>query len=371
MVRKDPEITKRNKEIAALTEQIRELESIVLKYTGCSSLHSLNGKYGGKYAEYIDIKNEVIDTPEQFISLYCQGFHKKLESLKESAQSGNYYFDAWLHFYEYEEVREWLKLFLKRTFLRNYKFLSKVRPTVEESVMWIGQENASYGLLVTPRFGDAQWENDQSEIRHFKPRYWTILHILKTGLVIPFEKEKIVFHDIEQYLTFFKNTLVRNSGSIHEKEIAKRYCDFVRNADEPENVPLLIPELRYGGISKKHEYRLDFTIVNPFNLSKVGFELSPWSTHGELTGIKGKTQKAINEEVKANFEKEMMKIKSYFRKLGITVIVYTDSDLEKYDVIFEEISKYLSPSQSHKQLEFQAIADLLAFKPNLTESDNL
>ncbi|WP_448267737.1 hypothetical protein [Nostoc sp. DSM 114159] len=60
----------------------------------------------------------------------------------------------------------------------------------------------------------------------------------------------------------------------------------------------------------------------------------------------------------------MMKIKSYFRKLGIIVIVYTDSDLEKYDVIFEEISKYLSPSQSRKQLESQAIADILAFKPS-------
>lgn len=129
-------------------------------------------------------------------------------------------------------------------------------------------------------------------------------------------------------------------------------------------MPLLIPELRYGGISKKHEYRLDFTIVNPFNMSKVGFELSPWSTHGQLTKTKDKTQKEINEEAKANFEKEMRKIKSYFRKLGITVLVYTDSDLENYDLIFEEISKYLSPSQTHKQLEFQAIADLLSFKPN-------
>ena len=94
--------------------------------------------------------------------------------------------------------------------------------------MWIGQENASYGLLVTPRFKNGQWENDKSEIRHFKPNYWTIGHILETGFVVPHEEETINFNDINQYLTFFKNTLVRNSGSSHEMEIAKRYCDYVK-----------------------------------------------------------------------------------------------------------------------------------------------
>lgn len=197
MVKRDTEKTRRNKEITILTEQIRNLEPTVLKLTGFSNLHSLNGTYGGKYAEYIDINNEVIDTPEQFISLYCQGFTKKLESLGQYAKPGNYYYDAWLHFFEYEDVRKWLIVFLKRTFLRYYESLSKVRPTVEESVIWFGQENASYGLLITPRFKDGQWENDKSEIRHFKQQYWTISHILKTGLVIPFEEdEKITFNTI-------------------------------------------------------------------------------------------------------------------------------------------------------------------------------
>lgn len=364
MAKLEPEKTRRNKEIAILTKQIKDLQPTVLALTGYSNEHSLNGTYGGKYANYIDIKNEVIDTSEQFVSLYCQGFLKTLEELGEYARPGNACFDAFLYFREYKEVREWLILFLKRTFLRYYEALSKVRPPVEEAIMWIGQENASYGLLVTPRFKDGQWENDKSEIRHFKLRYWTINHVLQTGLVIPYEKDKINFNNVDQYLSFFKNTLVRNSGSPHEKEIAQRYCDFVKNTAAPGDVPLLIPELRYGGISRKHEYRLDFTIINPFNMSKVGFELSPWSTHGTLTGTKDKTQKVINEEAKSNFEKEMRKLKSYFRKFGITVIVYTDNDLENHDDIFKEIAKYLSPSQSPKQLEFQAIEDLLAFEPS-------
>lgn len=364
MAKRDSEKTRRNKEIINLTNRIKDLQPVVLELTGYFNEQSLNGTYGGKYAIYIDIKNEVIDTPEQFIILYYSGFLKVLEELGELARPGNAYVDAFLYFREYKEVREWLNLFLKRTYLRNYEALSKVKPTVEQAVMWIGQENASYGLLVTPRFKEGQWENDESEIRHFKPQYWTINHILKTGLVIPFEDDKIVFNDIDGYLSFFRNILVRNSGSPHEKEIAKRYCDFIRNSDEPGNAPLLIPELRYGGISKKHEYRLDFTIINPFNMGKVGFELSPWSTHGALIGTKGKTQKVINEEAKANFEKENRKLKSYFRKFGVTILVYTDSDLENYDSIFEEIVKYLSPNQSSKQLEFQVIEDLLAFQPS-------
>ena len=281
------------------------------------------------------------------------------------ARAGNPYFDAFANYRDNEIVREWLNLFLERTFLRNYEALTKVRPTIEESVMWIGQENASYGILVTPRFKNGQWENDKSEIRHFKPKYWSIGHILETGLVVPGEDEKIEFKDVEQYLSFFKNTLVRNSGSVHEKEIAKRYCDFVRDSESQNNVPLLIPELRYGGLEKKHEYRLDFTIINPCNMAKVGFELSPWSTHGLLTGTKDKKQKDINAEALANFEKEMKKLKSYFRRFGITVLVYTDTDLKNHDAIFDTITDYLNVTNSPRQLEFQSIEDFLAFEPSV------
>lgn len=365
MTKRDPLKTKRNKEIALLTAKIKALQPSVFVQTNYKTDHSLNGTYGGKFAEYIDIKNEVIDTPEQFRSLYFQGFLRALEGLGKFARPGNPYFDAFVHYRDNKVVREWLNLFLERTFLRNYESLSKVRPTIEESVMWIGQENASYGILVSPRFNDNQWENDKSEIRHFKPLYWSIGHILETGLVIPGEDDKIEFKDIEQYLSFFKNTLVRNSGSVHEKEIARRYCNYVKESEHPMNIPLLIPELRYGGINKKHKYRLDFTVINPYNMSKVGFELSPWSTHGTITGTKKKKQKDINKEALANFERETLKQKSYFRKFGITVLIYSDSDLKDHVTIFDTILNYLEVKRSPKQLEFQSIEDLTKFNPSL------
>jgi hypothetical protein len=100
-------------------------------------------------------------------------------------------------------------------------------------------------------------------------------------------------------------------------------------------------------------------------MNKVGFELSPWSTHGKITGTKNKKQKDINAEALANFEKEMKKLKSYFRKLGITVLVYTDSDLKDYDAIFKTIIDYLVVSKAPRQLEFQSIEDFLAFTPSV------
>lgn len=110
---------------------------------------------------------------------------------------------------------------------------------------------------------------------------------------------------------------------------------------------------------------LSFTSVHgTHNLSKVGFELSPWSTHGALTGTKDKTQKKINEEAQANFEREMRKLKAYFRKFGIPILVYTDKDLENLDEIFSNVSEYLTPTKVPKQLEFQAMKDILDFSPS-------
>ncbi|MGJ7530776.1 hypothetical protein [Variovorax sp. GB1P17] len=64
-----------------MTDEINDLLDDVLASTGFENEHSLNATYGGKHAEYIDVKNEVIDTPEQFVALYFQGFLRTLEGL--------------------------------------------------------------------------------------------------------------------------------------------------------------------------------------------------------------------------------------------------------------------------------------------------
>ncbi|CAL63346.1 Putative type IIA topoisomerase, A subunit [Herminiimonas arsenicoxydans] len=351
MAKRDPNKTARNRMIGTLKEKLRELLPKVLADSGFENEQSLNAKIGSRNDDFFDLQNDVINSQEQFVS-------KWLEGLKESALNDGVVSDLslWKKIKAKKSLKEYTILFLKRSYLKHFEELSKNRPPIESAELWIGQQNANYGLLVTPRFKDGKWENDKSEIRAFSNAYWTIGHVMKTGLVIPGKEKIFKFNDIEQYLLFFQDTLVRNSGSNHEYEIAGHYCDYVRASDTPELIPLLIPEFRYAGLATKHVYRLDFLIINPYTLDKVGFELSPWSTHGYLGKLQGLTQKAINEMAADNFAKEIRKHRAYFKQHEVFCLIYTDDDLKNPKKLFkEEILPFLQTEKPQNQLSFQIL----------------
>lgn len=357
MASKDPESIARGKEIDAMSRDLKTLLPAVLEETGIRSEQSLHALYGGKYADYIDIKNEVIQSPDHFVALYLEGFQNHAnQSHRGSAHVTNFE-----RLRKSQRLQQYLFIFLKRTYLRYYSALSKRRPPVEDSAIWIGQNNADYGLLITPRFSrlDHQWQNDKSEIRHFEPLYWSIGHVLQTGLVIPGKDERIAFKSVEEYLKFFVNVLVRNSGSKHEMVLAEMYREYVLCNSDPMRVPLLIPEVRYEGFATKHRYRLDFTVIDPHSLTKIGFELSPWSTHGYLARTASLNQKQINDLARDNFEAEMAKHKEFFRRYGIFTLIYTDSDLADMSRVFADVQKYLEPKSVNHQLRFHIVHDIL------------
>lgn len=290
MAKRDPRKTALNKAIEEMGETLRALRSHAMGVVGAPSVGSLHGLIGGKNAEFINVRQEIVTSPDQYVGFWLRGFLAALDQRRPPLPDSSY----WKLFYAMrgdDQFLDYVLTFLKRTYLKNADALSRTRPTLAQAEMWFGKNNCDYGLFVTPRFGANGWENDKSEIRHFPKCYWTIGHVLHTGLVIPGKDQRITFQDVEQWLSFFENTLVRASGSIHEQEIATRYSVFVRKSSAPEGVPLLIPEFRYNGVFGKHKYRLDFTIVNPFTIQKVGFELSPWSTHGALLGRAGRVRR--------------------------------------------------------------------------------
>ncbi len=359
MTKKPLQEKKIKEEIELLTEQMLELLPAILgRYTFSkdnptdfkSQQLSLNAKIGGKHTTYINVTDDVISSADEFASLWLQGMMNYILTVDKGREEARAAYQFQQILINDKDILNYTILFLKRTYLRNYDSLSKRRPKKDEAELWIGQKNANYGILVTPRFKNGEWENDVSEIRHFLPDYWTIGHIMKTGFVIPHICDKIEFSSLDQYLSFFKNTIVRQSGSPYEMKIAEMYCEFVRGSANPYQVPLLIPELRYGGIDVSHKYRLDFTIINPYTLQKQGFEFSPWSTHGYLSGVKNKKQIEINAEARENFELEMQKHKDYYRKHNIFTLIYTDFDLHDINKIFEEMQVYLRPKQENKQL---------------------
>ncbi len=118
-------------------------------------------------------------------------------------------------------------LFHKRTFWLNFEDHVKQKPS--ETELWIGQNNANYGLFVSPRFSNGRWENDKSEIHKFKKKYWSIGHVLKTGLVIPLKNKQIKFSNLTEFLDFYCNVFVRQTGSTHQMKIAELYSEYVKS----------------------------------------------------------------------------------------------------------------------------------------------
>lgn len=220
--------------------------------------------------------------------------------------------------------------------------------------MWIGDNSLIFGLLVTPDFRGGQWENDKSEIRAVKFKYWTIGHIVFTGLVIPNKDRKEEFKTIDAFLSFFENVLVRITHSPYEERLASCYRKFVLSSKYPEDVPLMIPQFRYGGLQYHHKYRLDFTIINPYTLDKIGIEISPWETHGKLSGIRDLKPHEINKIAQGNFENHAEKVRSYFKTHNIPVISFTDRQLNDTDKFFEEeLVPLLTPAKPAPIISFE------------------
>ena len=58
---------------------------------------------------------------------------------------------------------------------------------------------------------------------------------------------------------------------------------------------------------------------------------------------------------KDNFEKEMSKHKSFFKKHDIYSLIYTDNDLSDLDEVFADMRKYLQPVDQVVQLDFNLL----------------
>lgn len=350
MMNSDLDKSARNKEIKKISEYLKLHLSQVLHDTEATSEQSLHAYFATRKAQYINLKETVIPSAEHYISLFLDGLKADITSGENST-----YTKFYSRLMQSDISRNYFYEFLRRTYLKQYESLSKNKPDFQSVEIWVGQNNADYGLLITPRFVRGRWENDESEIRHFKWNYWSIGHVLETGLIVPDRNQRIRFSNITEYLNFFEHTLVRHAASEYQRKIAELYSDYVRSSTNPQDILLLIPELRYAGRNKAHKYRLDFCIIDVNSNNKIGFELSPWSSHGRLSGTRNKKQKDINQEASDNFENEMKKHKDYFKNMGIFCLIYTDMDLKDLDSIFEDMKCYLEP----KKIESKIKSDLL------------
>jgi len=348
--------------VQELKDKRRELQPAVFKELRdvedgkyCNEA-SLNAFIGSKADEYLNLHDAVIRTPTEYVSKWLRGLKKAAATSKITGADPRHPRMHQLITGKYPKFKRYVSYFLQSSFLKHYDEHYKTKPKLDESAFWFGNNGDEFGLLVTPRFLNGQWENDKSEIRHFKHPYWTLSHVMETGLCYMSEEKLRTFSELEDYLQFFRD-LVRRTKSKYQLAIADEYIEYVRGHDLPLSVPVLIPELRYDPLKNKHEHRLDFLIVNPWSMEKSGFEFSPWSSHGQLKGAK-RSLAEYNEEAKENWQNEMRKHKKYWRRYGVTYIVYTDEDLSDMDEIWNEMRSHLEVSEEAEQLELALLSEL-------------
>jgi hypothetical protein len=328
------------------------------------SLLSFHAQIGSRNSLYIDgVRTKFIDS-EDFIAQWLCGLVRNVERQIDEGTFGrgrhkgaDYYLIQYL---KDLSIREYVFTFLTRNFYRNFKERVRNKPNENLWSLWFGNGNLVWGLVIEPVLRDGCWTNDKSEMRRASYNYWTIGHIVSTGLIDPTSNSPIRFGSPEDFLGFYKSVIIRTSNSQYEKEIADRYIEYLKRSDDLNQELFLIPEFRYAGKEVKHIYRLDYTILNSYVMKMTGFEISPASTHISLERTKDKTQKSLNFELSQQWSKEMTKRNSYF-KYGISTVTFTDTDLGDVKQCFQSIEVFLRERADASTTLHNAISEMELF----------
>lgn len=332
-------IAQLDEELAARRNYVLERASDLLKRS--VNIYSLHGKIGGKNNTYTDCVNGTFINFQDFYGAWLKEFINRCERDNVKLYEGGSLSDL-LTLFSDDDVKEYTELFLERNFIKNY--FARVRNKPEESLwkIWFGND-VVFGLFIAPRVCvDGSIRIDRSEIRRASYNYWTIGHILYTGLYDPENNKFYQFSDVDEFLKFYDSILKRLSKSPYEKEVYSRYIDYLLQSKDILSEPFLIPEFRYEGLERQCKYRVDFTVLNPYTFNFVGFELSPSSTHMSVSGIKTKKQVEVNNELKGKWGKEMHKRNEYLQRYGLSLVTFTDSDLQDIEKCFSVIGSLLS-----------------------------
>jgi hypothetical protein len=239
-------------------------------------------------------------------------------------------------------IWEYISKFFERNFYRELHERIRKKPSKELWSIWFGDNEMPWGLLIAPTIRKGEWTNDRSEIRRADFEYWTIGHVLKTGIIDPDSNDLLSFEEGDEFIQFYRSVLIRSMNSEYEKELAQKYLNYLNDSDDLRSEPILVPQIRYAGLEEEHRYRLDFAILNSHIMEFVGIELSPSSTHMSVQGIETTTQREMNEGLEENWNEEMRKRRGYFNEFGITTVTLTDADLNDIENCFSEIKEYLS-----------------------------
>lgn len=335
-----------------LSAELKRRLPRALSLSGKTTEASFHGVIGGKNNEYVNAIQGVFLSPQQFIAEWQAGALR--EAKERDARHGKHGGDSAAHrivrLLKTPEVRDYIHIFLTRNFYREYNARVRGKPSQSLWQIWFGSNPLDWGLLITPRLGAQPlgWHNDVSEIRRVQFRYWTIGHVLQTGFVARNRNTLHRVANLDALFDLYQNVFIRDTSSVHARALTERYEGFVRSHKSPLDIPFLIPEFRYGGQDFEHKHRLDFTILSVELGTRIGIELSPWSSHGRVRGKKQIAalggERAVDAERIRQWEAEMSKRNDYYLTFGVTTLTFMDSALSAPDAVFDKLAPHLEPA---------------------------
>ncbi len=305
------------------------------------SLQGMHAIIGSKNNIFADCIRMQFANPRDFIAVWLKGLNDRYGSKVYTDDKGIEYKYILINLLKNLTFRNYAFTFLERNFYRNLVARIRFKPDEMLWDLWFGSGHVVYGILITPVLRHGSWTNDVSEIRRANYNYWTIGHIMSTGIVDPDSDKLFKFSSYDDLYAFYRSVLKKLSSSEYEKAIFDLYIKYLSESDDIDNEPLLIPEIRYAGLEKEHKYRIDFTILNSHTNDYIGIELSPSSSHMSISGIRSKTQTDFNKELAIKWSKEMQKRNDYFNEYDIQIITFTDEELVDINNVFATLEKFL------------------------------
>jgi len=310
--------------IVAVYNHFRQLEGNTEK-SDRSSLHATLGAHNSDFA---DVKHRAFSSVEEYIVTWLQGLERVYGDRKD-LNTGNKTYIIFRLLLEDDKCQNYVLNFQRRTFYKNFEAYSRVKPKEQLETVWFGDNQNCWGLPIAPVLREGKYENDHSEIRRVSFHYWTLEHILSTGLINYSKKNILKFYDLSGVSGFFQR-FPEQSHSPFEPVFLKKYFDYVSRSDNWMKEPLLIPEFRFGEDKYWHRWRTDFLILNSYTNTHVAIELSPKSTHKD-------------------WEREMKKRSDYLKKYNISIITFTDYELQSIGSCFERVIPYLQKPKNNKE----------------------
>jgi len=340
-----------NMQDEALEIYIATVDKDIYSGQRAKSLQGMHAIIGSKNNIFADCIRMQFANPREFTAAWLKGLNDQYGSKVYLDNKGTEHKYILINLLKNATFRNYAFTFFERNFYRNLVARIRFKPDEMLWNLWFGSGDIVYGILITPVLRHESWTNDVSEIRRVNYNYWTIGHLMSTGIVDPDSDKVYKFSSYDDLYTFYRSVLKKFSSSVYEKTIFDLYIKYLSESKDIDNEPLLIPEIRYAGLEKKHMYRLDFTILNSHTNDYIGIELSPCSSHMSIAGIKNKTQTDFNKELAIKWSKEMQKRNDYFNKFNIQIITFTNEELVDIDNVFGAIKKILEKRDIDISLE--------------------